>query len=59
MVKKKRKSNGYVTMKIPEGLAKKIDKSMKIDGSYTSRTDYVKMAVRDLHSKILNEQKKR
>ncbi len=39
----------YDTIKIPEGLTKKIDELIKADPSYTSRTDVIKMAVRLLY----------
>lgn len=39
----------YDTCKIPEGLTRKIDELLKIDDSFTSRTDVVKQAVRLLY----------
>ena len=40
----------YVTVKIPEGLARKIDEMQKkSEGDFTSRTDVIKYAVRLLY----------
>ena len=40
----------YDTLKIPEGLTKKIDELMELEkGDFTSRTDVVKYAVRLLY----------
>ena len=40
----------YVTIKIPQGLALKIDEMVKESkGDFTSRTDVIKFAVRLLH----------
>lgn len=43
-------TNKYITIKIPEGLAEKIDLLIKESkGDYTSRTDVIKFAVRLLY----------
>ena len=52
MAKKKRKPTKYVTVKIPEGLAKKIDQMLKWDTSYTSRTDLIKDGVRRMYREM-------
>lgn len=45
----------YITVKIPEGLAKKIDEMLeRSEGDFTSRTDVIKYAVRLLHREKLN-----
>lgn len=49
MVRKKT-NNKYVTIKLPEGLVKNIDKLIKeSNNDYTSRTDVIKFAVRLLY----------
>ena len=43
-------SHKYVTLKVPDGLADKIDELIKLsEGDFTSRTDVVKYAVRLLY----------
>lgn len=44
---RKKTNNKYITIKIPDGLATKIDFLIKqSEGDFTSRTDVIKMAVR-------------
>lgn len=43
------KNTKYDTIKIPEGLTQKIDELLKVDKSFTSRTDVIKYAVRLLY----------
>jgi Arc/MetJ-type ribon-helix-helix transcriptional regulator len=52
----KRNSTKYITVKIPDGLTRKIDELVQDSkGDFTSRTDVIKYAVRLLyHSKIPN-----
>jgi Arc/MetJ-type ribon-helix-helix transcriptional regulator len=46
----------YITIKIPEGLAKKIDEIVKQSKhDYTSRTDVIKFAVRLLYKEKTGE----
>lgn len=43
----------YDTVKIPEGLTKKIDELLKQEkGDFTSRTDVIKTAVRNLYKQL-------
>ena len=53
MMARKKTGNKYDTIKIPDGLTKKIDELIKESlGDFTSRTDVIKYAVRLLyHSK--------
>ena len=49
---RKKTGTKYITIKIPEGLARKIDELVtESDHDFTSRTDVVKYAVRLLYSK--------
>ena len=49
---RKRTENKYDTIKIPEGLTAKIDELIKLsEGDYTSRTDVIKYAVRQLYDR--------
>ncbi len=49
---RKKTGNKYVTIKLPEGTVKKIDEMIKESkGDYTSRTDVIKTAVRDMYFK--------
>ena len=51
MVRKKT-NNKYDTIKIPEGLTRKIDELVKdSQGDFTSRTDVIKYAVRLLYER--------
>lgn len=43
-----KKKNGYITMKIPQGLAKKIDELVR-KKKYTSRTSVIKRAIWNLY----------
>lgn len=48
---RRKTGNKYITIKIPEGLTRKIDDMVKESkGDFTSRTDVVKFAVRLLYS---------
>jgi Arc/MetJ-type ribon-helix-helix transcriptional regulator len=47
---RKKTGNKYDTIKIPDGLTRKIDELVKeSDGDFTSRTDVIKYAVRLLY----------
>jgi len=49
---RKKTGTKYITIKIPEGLARKIDEMvLESKSDFTSRTDVVKYAVRLLYSK--------
>ena len=49
---RKKTNTKYDTIKIPEGLTKKIDELVKeSQGDFTSRTDVIKYAVRQLYEK--------
>ena len=50
---RKKTNNRYDTIKIPEGLTRKIDELIKESrGDFTSRTDVIKFAVRQLYEKM-------
>lgn len=52
---RKKTGNTYDTMKIPEGLTRKIDEMIKESrGDFTSRTDVIKYAVRLLYRENKN-----
>ncbi|MEM4397444.1 MAG: ribbon-helix-helix domain-containing protein [Candidatus Woesearchaeota archaeon] len=47
---RKKTGNIYITIKLPEGTVKKIDEIIqKSDGDFTSRTDVIKTAIRDMY----------
>ena len=49
---RKKTNNKYDTIKIPEGLTRKIDELVKDSiGDFTSRTDVIKYAVRQLYER--------
>ena len=50
---RKKTNNKYDTIKIPNGLTKKIDELIKEShGDFTSRTDVIKTAVRLLYNDL-------
>ena len=49
---RKKTNTKYDTIKIPEGLTRKIDEMVKESmGDFTSRTDVIKYAVRQLYER--------
>jgi metal-responsive CopG/Arc/MetJ family transcriptional regulator len=52
------KNTKYITVKIPEGLADKIDEIMENDTDFTSRTDVLKDCVRRRYDEMKQQVKK-
>lgn len=49
---RKKTDNKYITIKLPEGTVKKIDEIIKrSNNDFTSRTDVIKTAIRDMYYK--------